>query len=85
MCLAFLRQYYLRYNREYIYSYIFDKTLIYHVVISLLVEFDLIIIIEKNYVLFSIFRISNKYNNIEINLRESLYIYLLRDLSYKSE
>ena len=66
--LASLRQHYLRYTRKYIYSHIFDKTLVRHVVIFLLIRFDLIVIIEKNYMLFSIFRISNKYNDIEINL-----------------
>ena len=59
--------------------------LVYHVVISLLVRFDLIIIIEKDYVLSSIFRISNKCNDIEINLRGSLHLYLFRGLFHESE
>ena len=42
--------------------------LVYHVVIFLLVRFDLIIIIEKNYILFSKSRVFNEYYDIEINL-----------------
>ena len=85
VCLAFLRQHYLRYVREYLYSHVFDEVLVRHVVMSLLVGFDLIVIVEKNYVLFSIFRISNERNDIEVDLRGFFYLYLLRDLSYESE
>lgn len=85
MCFAFLRQYHLRSVREYIHSHVFIEMLVRHVVMSLLVRFDLIVIVEKNYVLSSILRISDECNGIEIDLRGSLYLYLFRGLSHESE
>lgn len=59
--------------------------LVCYVVISLLVRFDLIVVVEEDYMLSSKFRISDEYNDTEINLRGFLYLYLVRGLCHESE
>ena len=81
VCLAILRQHHLRYAREYVHPHVFAGVPVRHVVMLLLVWFDLIVVVEKDYVPSSKFRVSDECNGTEIDLRGPLYLYLFRGLS----